>query len=75
MRYWRTQQTRVLLGGVSIILIFLVSRSFPFWRSDIPLGYDPGLYKAMFTSYLAMGNEWSLTQLPMRIQRMYEPRL
>ena len=75
MRYWRTQHPRVLVGGVIITLIFLVSRSFPFWRSDIPLGYDPGLYKAMFTSYLAMGNEWSLTELPMRIQRMYEPRL
>lgn len=58
-----------------LLLLFVVTRSFPFWTSVIPLWYDPGLYKSMFLAYINLESLWQLSALPNRIQYMYEPFL
>lgn len=58
------------------IIVFLVvalrSRAF-FTNTNIPLGYDPWLYKEMFLAYYNLGGNRDFSTLAPWIQSMYEP--
>lgn len=69
------QRNKHRLYVVCILWLFFVSRSFPFRTRAIPLGYDPGLYKAMFQAYSTIASFTQIASLPQRIQTMYEPWL
>lgn len=63
---------------ILLILAFLFTfllRSRDFFHNNIPLGYDPGLYKEMFIRYYELWNNRNFSILPKWIQSMYEPGL
>jgi hypothetical protein len=64
----------VFLGWVVLLFAHPV---WLYWWQDVPLGYDPGLYKLMVTAFDAVMHiqplSWWL--LPWWIQTMYEPML
>ena len=54
-------------------LIFWVSRLFYFLHSNIPLWYDPGMYKEIFSHYRNVITSFDFSVLPQRIR--HEPLL
>lgn len=67
-RYW------VFIWGILLIVFLILTRSFPFWTSPIPLWYDPWLYKSMFLAYMDL-ETIDFSMLAPWIQHMYEPFL
>jgi hypothetical protein len=60
---------------ILVLLFILLLRSRDFFHNNIPLGYDPGLYKEMFIRYYELWNNRNFSILPKWIQSMYEPGL
>lgn len=54
-------------------LLFGVSRLFYFIHSNIPLWYDPGMYKEIFSHYRNVISSFDFSVLPQRIR--HEPLL
>jgi hypothetical protein len=60
---------------ILLILWFLIwlFRLWYFVYSDVPLGYDPGMYKEIFNSYIKVLSHFDLNLLPVRVR--HEPLL
>ena len=80
-----TRDVMQLLTRVSLHIAPLVAAIFLWlwiWRKfsfhgilAIPFGYDPWLYKTMRIEYQSLWTQRDRSQLPIRIQSMYEPLL
>jgi len=64
--------------GYFLLLIWAVllwcRRFAPFVLQEIPLGYDPGLYKVMMEQYMSLSS-WDFSKLDQWLLKMYPPFL
>lgn len=45
------KKSLLIYGVLFFILVIYVFRTLPFFNTDVPLGYDPGLYKTVFETF------------------------
>ncbi|MCF7844894.1 MAG: hypothetical protein K9M03_03650 [Kiritimatiellales bacterium] len=61
---WHWMRRRWVLLAIVGLLILVVSKFFySLWRFDLPLGYDPGMYRYLFIKYSEALRSFSLPEL------------
>ena len=60
---------------ITLVMILIGLRFTPYILSKVPLGYDPGFYKAFFEAYFANLPLFSYDTISPWINSMYEPFL
>lgn len=69
------KQNKLILFIVWILIVLMGLRFIPYILWGVPLGYDPGFYKAFFDAYFANIPFFSYATISPWINNMYEPFL
>lgn len=56
------EDTLTLVGGAAVLLL-CIKFLLPLFRFDVPMGYDPGIYRYLFLAYADSVKEFSMPEL------------